>query len=328
MMARWIPAAIAVFAAITTSLSPALAQDKLALKLDWSVYGPHAPFFLGLVKGLYKDEGIELTINEGNSSGNVVRLVAAGTDPVAFIDMGTMAIGASSGMPIKAVFGIHRRNPMVIISRADAPVKTPKDLEGKVIAMAPSESTAQMYPAMLARNNIDAGKVSVLNPAVGAKNALLLQKRVDAVTGVSYFALPFFKLRNMDVVSFSYADVGVPAMEDGIVVNTEWLKTHEDVLRRFLRASGKAWAMARKDPAAAVDALLQVRADRQGDRELLLQQMQTGLELFDSPNTNGLPFGKMADKDWSNMIEVMGATGLLKSKVPASTYYSNDYVPD
>jgi NitT/TauT family transport system substrate-binding protein len=326
-MARIFAAALAALLALAAPLAPAGAADKLALKLDWSVYGPHAPFFLGLVKGFYRDEGIDLTINEGNSSGNVVRLVGAGTDPLAFIDMGTMAIGASNGMPIQAVFGVHQRNPMVIISRADAPVKTPKELEGMVIAMAPSESTALRYPALLARNHVDAGKISVINPAVGAKNALLLQKRTDAVTGVSYFALPFFKLHGMDVTSFSYADHGVTALEDGIVVNTDWAKDHADLLRRFLKASVKAWTLAKQDPAGAVDAILSVRPDRKADRELLLQQLTIGLTLLQSPNTAGMPLGQMSQKDWEAMIDVMGSTGLIKTKLPVERYYTNDYNP-
>jgi NitT/TauT family transport system substrate-binding protein len=184
-----------------------------------------------------------------------------------------------------------------------------------------------MYPALLARNHVDAGKISVINPAVGAKNALLLQKRTDAVTGVSYFALPFFKLHDMDVTSFSYADFGVTALEDGIVVNTDWAKDHADLLRRFLKASAKAWTLAKQDPAGAVDAILSVRPDRKADRELLLRQLTIGLTLLQSPNTAGMPLGQMSRKDWEAMIDVMGSTGLIKAKLPVERYYTNDYNP-
>ena len=59
-----------------------MAQSKLNLRLDYSLYGTHAAFYLGVDSGLYKAEGIELTIAEGSGSGTTARLLAQGTDPV------------------------------------------------------------------------------------------------------------------------------------------------------------------------------------------------------------------------------------------------------
>ncbi len=166
------------------SADPAAAQNKLNLRLDWSFYGTHSAFYLGIAQGLYKAEGIDLTIGEGSGSGNTAKLLAQNTDSVAFLDFGTMTKGIGTGMPIKGVLGVHQRSPMMILSHADTPVNSPKDLEGKVIAMAPAESTAQMFPVLLSANTVDAAKISVLAPATGAKTAMFLQKRVDAITGV------------------------------------------------------------------------------------------------------------------------------------------------
>ena len=137
---RGVAVGLAAGAAMLASPRLARAQEtKLQLKLDWSLYGTHAIFYAGIAQGLYKAEGVDLSIAEGNSSGNVVRLVASGNDPLAFIDYGTMAIGVANGMPVRAIYAIHQKNPMVIISSAANPVRGPKELEGKVIAMAPSE---------------------------------------------------------------------------------------------------------------------------------------------------------------------------------------------
>jgi len=301
----------------------AQAQDKLPLKLDWSLYGAHTPFYLGIQKGYYKDEGIDLTIAEGNSAGNVVKLVASGEDPIAFIDLGTMAIGADKGMPVKAIYGVHQKNPMVIISRKDAPVDNPKALEGKVLAMAPSESTAQMLPALLAANDVDIKKVSVLNPAVGAKNALLLQGRTDAVTGVTYFALPIFAKQKLDVTYFTYADNGVPALEDGIVANTDWLAKNEDLARRFLKATTRAWADAKANPEEAVDEALKIRTDRARDRDQLVAQLKLSLDLLTTENSKDLAPGAMAEADWTAMIEGMKKAGLISGNRPATDYFTN-----
>jgi NitT/TauT family transport system substrate-binding protein len=54
----------------------AAAADKVTLRTNWLFYGSHAIFFLGIDKGFYEREGIDLVVKQGNGSGNAVRLVA------------------------------------------------------------------------------------------------------------------------------------------------------------------------------------------------------------------------------------------------------------
>jgi NitT/TauT family transport system substrate-binding protein len=39
-------------------------------------YGSHSIFFLGIDRGYYEEEGIDLVVKQGNGSSNAVRLVA------------------------------------------------------------------------------------------------------------------------------------------------------------------------------------------------------------------------------------------------------------
>lgn len=68
------------FAAIAGTLlwgaATAAAADKVTLRINWLFYGSHAIFFLGIDKGFYGQEGIDLVVEQGNGSGNAVRLVA------------------------------------------------------------------------------------------------------------------------------------------------------------------------------------------------------------------------------------------------------------
>eukprot|EP01031_Cornospumella_fuschlensis_P045508 gene45508-55698_t len=65
-----IAAALALMAGpALTGSAHAQAADKAVLMLNWYVYGEHAPFVLGVQKGYYKDEGIDLEIQEGRGSG-------------------------------------------------------------------------------------------------------------------------------------------------------------------------------------------------------------------------------------------------------------------
>src|SRR5258708_16177786 len=70
-------AALAVSAA---SAVPASAQTtKLKLVLNWKYQGPQGMFFIADDKGYFKEEGLEVTLDQGNGSGAALPLVANGT---------------------------------------------------------------------------------------------------------------------------------------------------------------------------------------------------------------------------------------------------------
>lgn len=319
--------AIAGVTAILGAAGTADAQTKMSLRLDWSLYGTHAAFYLGVESGLYRAEGVDLTIAEGSGSGTTARLLSQATDPVAFVDFGTMAKGVGSGMPIKAIMGVHQRSPMMIVSHADAPIKSPKELEGKVIAMAPAESTAQMFPVLLSASGVDATKVSVLAPAAGAKTALFLQKRVEAITGVTYFHLPSFERDKVPVVYFTYADFGVSALEGGIAANSDWLVANPDLAKRFVKATQAAFIAAKANPAAAIDALIKMRPEQARNRDTLVRQLQVSMESVSTPNTAGMPFGRMSEKDWQLMMEQLLSSKQIPAAIPVERLFTNEFVP-
>ncbi|QCS63745.1 MULTISPECIES: ABC transporter substrate-binding protein [Achromobacter] len=308
--------------------SAAGAQEKLSLRLDYSIYGTHAPLYYGVDKGLYKAEGIDLRIGEGSGSSNTAKLVAQNIDPIGFMDYGTMLKGVAAGMPLKAIFAVHQRSPMVIISHADAPVRSPKELEGKVLGMSASESTAQMFPVLAALNGVDQKKINVIAPAVGTKTALFLQRRADAITGVTYFHIPPLEAQGAKVHYFSYADFGVNALEGGLAANTQWLAANPETARRFVRATRKAYEAAQADPAASVDALVRQRPEQARNRELLLRQLQLSLQASGTPNTKGLPFGVSSEKDWQAMVDQFVQSNQIERPIPIGTLYTNDYNGD
>ena len=90
---------LAAVAAVTVAVSHAAAQDKLQFRLNWTIYGEHAPFFVAKDKGFYKDEGLDVEILEGSGSTTVAQLVANLTNPIAYVDVGLAYVVVSSRPP-------------------------------------------------------------------------------------------------------------------------------------------------------------------------------------------------------------------------------------
>jgi len=91
----------AIAGALTLAAGQAGAQDldKVTLRTNWLFYGSHAIFFLGIDRGYYEDESIDLVVKQGNGSSNAVRLVANKDSDFAYGSSATMMNLAAQARP-------------------------------------------------------------------------------------------------------------------------------------------------------------------------------------------------------------------------------------
>ncbi|TAN05838.1 MAG: hypothetical protein EPN45_09195 [Rhizobiaceae bacterium] len=317
--------ALAAFFSLSIGLAQA-ADTPISFRLDWTVYGVHAPFFLALEKGLYKKEGLDVTIHEGQGSATVVQQLGRGQNQLALVDCSTLLFAVEKGLPVTVVMRVVS-NILGIIYPADAPIKSPKGLEGKIIAFAPSESSGMAFSALMAADGGDIKKVNILNPATGAKNTLLLEHRVDAIPGNINVQPQQLEAKGMKVGHFLYSDFGVKLMGQGVVANNTFLKEHPDAVKRFLAATVEAIKMAKANPEAAVDAIIEAHPELRQNRAIYLSQWQASLPGLTTPDTKDLPMGTMLASDWKEMQQVMEKGGVLNPTVAPEKIFSNDYLP-
>ena len=64
----------------------ALAQTPVTFQLNWVAGGPNAGFAAAVVEGYYKAVGLDVTLVQGNGSGNTAQLVASGRSQLAYAD--------------------------------------------------------------------------------------------------------------------------------------------------------------------------------------------------------------------------------------------------
>lgn len=129
-------------------VTPAFAQTKLKVVLNWKYQGPQGMFFLADDRGYFKAEGIEVQLDQGNGSGGVPVLVANGTYDVGFGDMNALielAAKKPDEAPV-AVYVMYNQPPFTIAVKADSPIKTAKDLEGKSIGGPANDGALKLFP--------------------------------------------------------------------------------------------------------------------------------------------------------------------------------------
>jgi NitT/TauT family transport system substrate-binding protein len=302
----------------------ALAQDAVSLRLNWYLGGLHVPFYYGKEMGFFKQEGIDLTINEGRGSANTVQVVAAGSDTFGMADSSSLITTASKGADVKSVMSLLNSTGFSVVSLASAGIKTPKDLEGKSLAVSPGDPLGQLFRALAAHNKLDMNTIKFVQVDPAAKVVAVLEKRVDALLGGADDQFFLIKYKGVEPAALRYADHGANIVGMTIVTTGNLIKTKPDLVRRFVRASVRSWEAAKKNPGPAVDAAMKAKPDL--NRQSTLDQMMVDFELLDSPNSKG-KVGLGAKADWDQTLGLLKQYRELDTKEPWTTFHTNEFVP-
>src|SRR5437660_10643210 len=139
-----------------------LAADAVSFRLNWYLGGLHVPFYFGKERGFYAAEGIDLTINEGRGSANTVQVVAAGSDTFGLADSSSVISTAAKGADVKSVMSLLNSTGFSVVSLAESGIKTPKDLEGRTVAVTPGDPLGQLLQAVCKANNVDYSKIGMV----------------------------------------------------------------------------------------------------------------------------------------------------------------------
>ena len=315
--------ALALVALAALAAAPVRAADAVSLRLNWYLGGLHVPFYYGKEKGIYAAEGIDLTINEGRGSANTVQVVAAGSDTFGLADSSSVIATAAKGADIKSVMSLLNSTGFAVVSLAETGIRTPKDLEGKRLAVSPGDPLGQLFQALAAANKLDMSKISLVQVDPAAKVVAVLEKRADALLGGADDQFFLIKQRGLKPAALRYADNGANIVGMTIVTRTELIKTKPDLVRRFVRATARSWEEAKKNPGAAVDAALKVKPDL--NRQSTLDQLLVDIDLLDSPNSKGR-IGWGAQADWDQTIDLLKKYRDLSTNQPWTAFHTNEFV--
>jgi NitT/TauT family transport system substrate-binding protein len=240
-----------------------------------------------------------------------------------------VAFAAAQKLPVKSVAAIFRTSPVGLVSLASgANIKTPKELAGKTMGFVPGEVPALLLPALLNATGVDQNAVKIATTDQPTATATLLLGRVDAIGSFTTGSYPIINDQtNGGAVFLRYADYGVETIANSIAASDKLLREQPDLVRRFVRASVRAWQDAQKNPEEVIEVLSRRYANVAPKPDVALAQLKESFKLMDSKNSAGKPIGFQTDADWNAMLDVLARYADLEEKRPLADYFTNDYLP-
>ena len=321
-VSRALPLAAGIALLLT---DPLAAETKVRMHLDFLVNGYHSPFYLAKEKGWYKEAGLDVAISPGKGTADSIKTVGTGNAEFGFPDFGAVAKAISEGVPITAVAAFVHDTPAGIISFADKPVKTPKDLEGKSLAVAPFGATAIMLPAFAKLSNVDMGKVKTVTYNFGAMVPSFLTGKVDATIGYYFgeYLAARTESKNKPIVFLRLSEFGIKTYANGIVVNNDFMAKDPKAVAAFVKTSLRALEYTYKnvDEAAGYAAKY-----TETPKALLKEQLTLAIELMDTAEAKAAGYGMMTSQKWASTQKLQVEFGGQKATVADDKLWTNKFV--
>jgi NitT/TauT family transport system substrate-binding protein len=307
------------------------AQTKIRFMLDWAPGATHSPFFVALQKGYYKAEGLDVSIDRGKGSAEVVRQLAAGTYDMGFPDVNVVmdfdSKNPEQGFPV--LLTGYEEAPAALIFLKSSGITEPKQLNGKKLGSAANDSTFKLLPLFAKQTGIDFASLQIQNIEPSLREVLLVQGKVDAIPGQVFNSLLELQAKGVkesEIGYFMYKDYGLELYANSVAASPGFLKANPEAVKAFLRATVKGMKDVAADPELGVKAALAFEPLLNADieRERLRVAMSCCI-VTDTVRKKG--FGAVDKDRLQKVIEIIAKAYNLPRQPTLAEVYDDSYLP-
>lgn len=239
--------------------SPALSQTSQPLRVGILSTESAAEAHYATDLGLFEKAGLDVAITTMGNTPSLVAAVVAGALDICYTTIDSVASIHSHGVPLVVIAPATdyvdpvTTNTVGVLVRPDSPIRTAKDLKGKIIATPALHSLGTTgASAWIDQNGGDSSTVSYVEIPFPAQPAALAAGRVDAVFEVE----PFFSAaaKTNRVLFAGYSSISKHFLVNLWVATPDWAKAHPDLIRKFVSVihDTAVWANSHKDQSAVI----------------------------------------------------------------------------
>ena len=314
-----------VLAAAALGSAAAQAQDKFTYLSNWYAQAEHGGFYQALATGLYKKEGLDVSLKMGGPQVNGLQLLAAGqTDCVMGYDV-QIAKAREQGIHAVTVAAAFQKDPLVMIGHPET-LKTMQDLKGKTILIS-ADAHTNYWPWMRSTFGLSDAQVRPytfnIQPFVADKN--LVQQGYLSSEPYAIEKEAKFKPRVLLL-----SDHGWPSYSTTIVCMQDTVNKRPKAVAAFVKASMQGWKdYLKADPSAANALIKKDNPNMSDDRIAVAIKLMNETGMVGGGDAAGMGIGIVTDERMKKTYDMMVAMKLIDpAKVDVKKTYTTEFVKD
>lgn len=317
--------------AVLLTLSTAIdAQTRIKMTLDWRFEGQTSFMWLGLQRGYFQKEGLDVQVDAGSGSTAAIQRIHTGAYDMGLGDMSALIeyYGNNPGQTrLQMVYLQYDEAPLAYYTFKKTGAKSIADLAGKSIAAAPFEATRKMFPVFARAAKIDPASVKwvTVDPQLRS-NAVI---KGDAFACSGFLTVPLeFEARGVkrdELVELRVSDVGVRVYGNGLMVSNELLTKNPKAVQGFVRAMNRAFREMLAEPEASVKALN--ARDPLTEFKQEMERLRLLSPAILTPRTRVTGLGHVDTKTLADQIEFVTASVQAKTKPTTDQIFNASFLP-
>jgi NitT/TauT family transport system substrate-binding protein len=221
-----------------------------------------APLHLGISKGFFKEQNLDVEVINATGGSAVVPGVVSGQFDFAFGNVVSMIVARSQGIELKALAegnsstGRQGEDFCGLVVAGDSPIKSARSLGGKTVAINNLKNISETsVRASIRKAGGNPAGVNFVEMPFPEMPAAVASHRVDAALVVEPF-LTLSKDQGARVVASSFVDAAPNLTVATYFTSQQTIDERRDVVDRFTAAITRSLAYAQTHPQEARQALL------------------------------------------------------------------------
>ncbi len=318
---------------VLTAAMPAFAQQKplteVTFSLDFIVLGRHAPWYVALAKGYYKDAGLDVKIIPAQGTAQSIQALESNVAQFAFSDVAALVQARARGASTAKVVAVnYQKAPYAIFSiDPGANVTKPEQLKGLEVASGAGSFTPKIIQGFMKEKGLDPNSIKFTMVDGAARVGLLLSGKVPAIENFILTQPGIQKsLQSGKLATLLLADYGLELYSNAVLVRDEYIKSHPDVVRGFVAASLRGWKDALANPGEAAD--LQLQYAKGLNRDVIISELNIVRSLAVTPDTEAHGLGWIDPAKMKKSVDFVVQNIGVDGTAPAvADTYSADFLP-
>jgi len=319
--------------ALITGLTPAFAENvDIRFTLGWKTQGSDAPFLMAQSRGYFEEEGLNVTIDQGEGSAATVTRIMGGAYDAGFGDINAIIQNAAArpGEAPVMVYQLWNRPPFAIVTPKTAGIESPADFEGKRLGGAQGTPTTRLFPVFAKLNGIDLEQVAQENMAPNLQEPMMIRGDIDGAfvfTITSWFNLIANRQDPAaDYNWFKFEDYGMDLYSNGLMVSQQLLAENPEAVAGLVRAVNRATLEIAQDQDIAMEAVMAF--DNLVDADLERARLEFALtNLMNAPEVTEIGMGDLVDERLTRAIAIVGEGYGLERLPEASEIFDRSFLP-
>ncbi|WP_345800263.1 ABC transporter substrate-binding protein [Microbacterium sp. AZCO] len=309
----------------------------VTLQLQWLSQAQFAGYYAALAEGYYKDEGLDVTIQEAGTDTVPIDVLAAGDADFAISWVPKVLGSIEQGTNVTDIAQIFERSATTQISFKDAGITTPEDLKGKKVGSWGYGNEWELFAGMQKAGIDTSSDITLVQQAfdmngflagdIDAAQAMTYNEYAQVLETVNPATGELYQPDDLNVINWN--DVGTAMLQDAIWADADRLESdsdYADTAVQFIKASIKGWVYARDNPEKAAQIVTDAGSTLGTSHQLW---MTNEVNKLIWPSTSGV--GTINKDQWDQTVDIALKTkndtgSTIITTDPPKTAYSNTYV--